>query len=150
MLTGSDTLKKLLDDQKTNLQQWSEYVEDNEYIIKHGFINKRKGLFSRRRMLLLTSKPRLIYIDAVNNVKKGEIPFLSSLTCERRNFKIFFVHTVRIFFNAAYLLTVVTHLLFHSQPNRIYYLEDPEGNALSWCDTIEDVRDKYFKLKEQS
>lgn len=89
-----DSLKKLLDDQKTNLP-WSEFVDENEYIIKHGFINKRKGLFSRRRMLLLTSTPRLIYIDANANVKKGEIPFDSTLTCERRNFKIFFVHTVR-------------------------------------------------------
>ncbi|CAG9798713.1 unnamed protein product [Chironomus riparius] len=123
--SNQDSLKKLLEDQKTNLH-WSEFVEENEYIIKHGFINKRKGLFSRRRMLLLTSTPRLIYIDAHANVKKGEIPFDSSLTCERRNFKIFFVHT----------------------PNRIYYLEDPEGGALHWCDTIEEVRDKYFKLKE--
>lgn len=91
--SNTDSLKKLLDDQKTNLP-WSEFVDKNEYIIKHGFIYKRKGLFSRKRMLLLTSKPRLIYIDATSNIKKGEIPFDSSLICEPKNFKIFFVHTV--------------------------------------------------------
>lgn len=74
-------------------------------------------------MLLLTNKPRLIYIDAAANVKKGEIPFDENLLCEPRNFKIFFVHT----------------------PNRVYFLESPDGNSLSWCEAIENVRDKYFK-----
>lgn len=91
-LIDSDTLRKLLEDQKKI--PWSEFVEENEYIIKYGFVNKKKGLFPRRRMLLLTNTPRLIYIDANANVKKGEIPFSSSLACEPRNFKIFFVHTV--------------------------------------------------------
>lgn len=102
---------------------WVDYVnvEENEFIIKYGFVNKRKGFFARRRMLLLTSAPRLIYIDALANVKKGEIPFSMALKCEAKNFKIFFVHT----------------------PNRIYYLEDPEGEALKWCNAIEHIRDKY-------
>ena len=30
------------------------------------------------------------------------------------------------------------------QPNRIYFLEDPEGNALKWCAQIEDVSRHYF------
>lgn len=29
---------------------------------------------------------------------------------------------------------------FLLQPNRTYYLEDPEGYALQWCKDIEDVR----------
>lgn len=31
------------------------------------------------------------------------------------------------------------------QPNRIYYLEDSDGNALNWCETIEKARQKYIK-----
>jgi 3-phosphoinositide dependent protein kinase-1 len=110
-----------LEEQKNH--PWSDYVNvaENEFIIKYGFVNKRKGFFARRRMLLLTSTPRLIYIDAAANVKKGEIPFTSELKCEPKNFKIFFVHT----------------------PNRTYFLEDPEGEALKWCNTIEEIRDKY-------
>jgi 3-phosphoinositide dependent protein kinase-1 len=100
---------------------WHNYVKENEFIIKYGFVNKRKGFFARKRMLLLTSTPRLIYIDAVANVAKGEIPFDATLRCEPKNFKIFFVHT----------------------PNRSYFLEDFEGDALKWCKAIEDVRDKY-------
>lgn len=84
-------------------------------------MNKRKGFFARKRMLLLTSTPRLIYIDATANLKKGEIPFDSSLKCEAKNFKIFFIHT--------------TH--------RTYNLEDPDGEALKWCKAIEEIRDKY-------
>lgn len=87
-------------------------------ILKQGFVNKRKGLFARKRMLLLTTGPRLIYIDPAQMVKKGEIPWSDEVRVEPKNFKIFFVHT----------------------PNRTYYLEDPDGFALKWCDAIKDVR----------
>lgn len=80
-------------------------------------MNKRKGLFARKRMLLLTTGPRLIYIDPAQMVKKGEIPWSKELRVEPKNFKIFFVHT----------------------PNRTYYLEDPDGFALKWCDAIKEV-----------
>lgn len=92
-------LEKLLEQQKKN--EWNSFVEKEELILKFGFVNKRKGLFARRRMLLLTNTPRLIYIDPNTNIKKGEIPFDRSLACEAKNFKIFYVHT----------------------PNRIYFLE---------------------------
>lgn len=75
--------------------EYAEFVEDNELIIKYGFVNKRKkGICNRRRMLLLTSTPRLIYIDPVTKIKKGEIPFDATLTCERKNFRLFNLHTV--------------------------------------------------------
>uniref|UniRef100_A0A903Z0D2 3-phosphoinositide-dependent protein kinase 1 n=1 Tax=Anopheles minimus TaxID=112268 RepID=A0A903Z0D2_9DIPT len=107
------------------VSQWQSFA-DGEEIVKYGFIYKRKGLFARRRMFLLTKRPRLIYIDAVNMVKKGEIPWTSALSVEAKNFKTFYVHT----------------------PNRIYYLEDPEGFALKWCDTIMDVHRKTFENSE--
>lgn len=59
-------------------------------------MNKRKGLFARKRMLLLTTGPRLIYIDPVAMIKKGEIPWSPELRAEYKNFKIFFVHTVSV------------------------------------------------------
>lgn len=73
--------------------KWNQFV-DGELILKQGFINKRKGLFARKRMLLLTTGPRLFYIDPVQMVKKGEIPWSPELRVEPKNFKIFFVHTV--------------------------------------------------------
>lgn len=101
--------------------KWSQFT-DGEEIIKQGLVNKRKGLFARKRMLLLTTGPRLIYIDPINMVKKGEIPMSRDLKVETKNFKIFFVHT----------------------PNRTYYLEDTDGFALQWSKAIEDVQKKYF------
>lgn len=82
---------KRLEAQKSD--KWHVFAE-GEVILKKGFVNKRKGLFARRRMLLLTTGPHLIYIDPVQMVKKGEIPWSPELRAEAKNFKIFFVHTV--------------------------------------------------------
>lgn len=79
--------------QKDDENKWTRFAE-GEVILKQGFVSKRRGLFARKRMLLLTTGPRLIYIDPVQMVKKGEIPMSRDLRCEAKNFKIFFVHTV--------------------------------------------------------
>lgn len=104
-----------LERQQTD-NKWHVFAE-GELILKQGFVSKRKGLFARKRMLLLTTGPRLIYIDPTQMVKKGEIPWSEELRVEPKNFRIFFVHT----------------------PNRTYYLEDTDGFALKWCDAIKDV-----------
>ncbi|XP_014663195.1 PREDICTED: 3-phosphoinositide-dependent protein kinase 1-like isoform X3 [Priapulus caudatus] len=100
---------------------WHKFVEGN-LILKMGYIDKRKGLFARRRMFLLTEGPHLYYVDPVNQVLKGEIPLSKDIRPEPKNFKIFFVHT----------------------PNRTYYLEDPEGYSLKWCEAIEEMYQLYF------
>uniref|UniRef100_A0A8C9T4U1 3-phosphoinositide-dependent protein kinase 1 n=1 Tax=Scleropages formosus TaxID=113540 RepID=A0A8C9T4U1_SCLFO len=100
-----------------------QFVENN-LILKMGPVDKRKGLFARRRQLLLTEGPHLYYVDPVNKVLKGEIPWSPELRPEAKNFKTFFVHT----------------------PNRTYYLMDPSGNADKWCKKIQEVwRKKYQK-----
>lgn len=106
--------------QKTDI--WHAFTDD-ELIIWRGFVNKRKGALyvPRRRMLLLTTGPHLIYIDPVQMVKKGEIPWSKDLKVEIKNFKTFYIHT----------------------PLRTYYLEDPEGYALKWRQAI-DVTYKNF------
>lgn len=85
--------KKQLEKQAIDDSEWHLFAE-NEVILKKGYINKRKGLFARRRMLLLTTGPKLIYIDPVAKIKKGEIPWSADLRVEPKNFKIFFIHTV--------------------------------------------------------
>ncbi|XP_049873995.1 3-phosphoinositide-dependent protein kinase 1 isoform X1 [Pectinophora gossypiella] len=97
--------------------KWHQFV-DGELILKQGQVDKRKGLFARRRMLLLTTGPRLFYVDPVNMVLKGEIPWSPELRVEAKNFRIFLVHT----------------------PNRTYYLEDPKSFALEWARVIDEVR----------
>uniref|UniRef100_A0A8C7HAV8 3-phosphoinositide-dependent protein kinase 1 n=1 Tax=Oncorhynchus kisutch TaxID=8019 RepID=A0A8C7HAV8_ONCKI len=81
-----------------------------------------QGLFARRRQLLLTEGPHLYYVDPVNKVLKGEIPWSPELRPEAKNFKTFFVHT----------------------PNRTYYLMDPSGNADKWCKKIQEVWRKIY------
>lgn len=110
-------------DHQQRESKWHCLVEKN-LILKQGLVDKRKGLFARRRMLLLTLGPHLYYVDPVDMVLKGEIPWSPELRVEPKNFKIFFVHT----------------------PNRTYYLEDPEGYALDWCKAIEEVRIHTYGL----
>lgn len=73
--------------------KWHSLVEGN-LIIKQGLIDKRKGLFARRRMFLLTQGPHIYYVDPGNMVLKGEIPWSADIKAEAKNFKTFFVHTV--------------------------------------------------------
>ncbi|KPP60352.1 3-phosphoinositide-dependent protein kinase 1-like [Scleropages formosus] len=119
----SDEEKQLLLEKQTVGNPWHQFVENN-LILKMGPVDKRKGLFARRRQLLLTEGPHLYYVDPVNKVLKGEIPWSPELRPEAKNFKTFFVHT----------------------PNRTYYLMDPSGNADKWCKKIQEVwRKKYQK-----
>lgn len=115
----ADRCSKLEIQSETN--EYHRYVQ-GKLILKQGLLDKRKGLFARRRMFLLTEGPRLFYVDPSNMVLKGEIPWSKELRPEAKNFKIFFVHT----------------------PNRTYYLEDPEGNALKWCQKLDDVLCHYY------
>ncbi|KAG8189288.1 hypothetical protein JTE90_019048 [Oedothorax gibbosus] len=111
-----EEMSQRMEEQAKN-NSWHRFVSGN-LILKQGLVDKRKGLFARRRMLLLTTGPHLYYVDPQNLVLKGEIPWSQELRAEPKNFKIFFVHT----------------------PNRTYYLEDPEGYSLKWCTAIEEVR----------
>ncbi|XP_078521069.1 3-phosphoinositide-dependent protein kinase 1 isoform X2 [Lissotriton helveticus] len=120
-LLFSEEEKVLLLEKQAGGNQWHQFVENN-LILKMGPVDKRKGLFARRRQLLLTEGPHLYYVDPVNKVLKGEIPWSQELRPEAKNFKTFFVHT----------------------PNRTYYLMDPSGNAHKWCKKIQEVwRHRY-------
>uniref|UniRef100_A0A8C5QWK7 3-phosphoinositide-dependent protein kinase 1 n=1 Tax=Leptobrachium leishanense TaxID=445787 RepID=A0A8C5QWK7_9ANUR len=120
-LQFSEEEKRLLLEKQAGGNQWHQFVENN-LILKMGPVDKRKGLFARRRQLLLTEGPHLYYVDPVNKVLKGEIPWSQELRPEAKNFKTFFVHT----------------------PNRTYYLMDPSGNAHKWCKKIQEVwRHRY-------
>uniref|UniRef100_A0AC11CR72 3-phosphoinositide dependent protein kinase 1 n=1 Tax=Ovis aries TaxID=9940 RepID=A0AC11CR72_SHEEP len=120
-LQFSEDEKRLLLEKQASGNPWHQFVENN-LILKMGPVDKRKGLFARRRQLLLTEGPHLYYVDPVNKVLKGEIPWSQELRPEAKNFKTFFVHT----------------------PNRTYYLMDPSGNAHKWCRKIQEVwRHRY-------
>ncbi|CAD6199413.1 unnamed protein product [Caenorhabditis auriculariae] len=96
---------------------------DNHLILRSGFVYKKRGLFSRRRMFLLTEGPHLFYVDPDEKILKGEIPWSPCMRTEARNFRAFLIHT----------------------PNRVYYMFDPDRRALEWCQAIEDTA-KLFEV----
>lgn len=124
--------------QEVHKQKLAQQVTTNEYhqfvqgnlILKQGKVLKRKGLFARKRMLLLTEGPHLYYVDYTvkEKVLKGQIPWSKDLKPEAKNFKIFFVHT----------------------PNRTYYLESRASDALDWEKKIYEVWQRYYGNKEKS
>ncbi|PIC15086.1 hypothetical protein B9Z55_022196 [Caenorhabditis nigoni] len=108
-----------------NQNEWRVYTPQN-LILKYGYLNKKRGLFARRRMFLLTEGPHLLYIDEGIKTIKGEIPWTPCMQVEYKNPGTFFIHT----------------------PNRVYYLFDPEKTAAEWCKAIEAVRKQYATVIE--
>lgn len=89
------TQKEQLENQRQT-NKYHKFVDD-KLIIKSGLIDKKKGLFARRRMFLLTEGPRLWYVDPISMDLKGQIPFSAEMRTEAKNFRTFFVHTVSFF-----------------------------------------------------
>ena len=121
----SDLERSRLLEKQSKTNEFHQFVEGN-LILKQGILNKKKGLWSRRRMFLLTEGPRLFYVDPKEKVLKGEIPWSHDMRTEMKNFQIFFVHT----------------------PNRVYYLIDPTSYAAKWCEAIDCVKQFYFHKKD--
>lgn len=76
--------------------QWKKYLDDDETIICAGQIVKSskwsKTLFAKKRILILTNQPRLIYIDESKGIVKGEVPWSDALGVEVMDNKKFFIH----------------------------------------------------------
>lgn len=94
----SDEEMRLRLERQAKESKWHRFVDGN-LILKEGFINKRKGLFARKRMFLLTTGPHLYYVDEDKMLRKGEIPWSTQMKSDLKNFKNFFVHTVSNLFD---------------------------------------------------
>lgn len=55
--------------------KWHAFLNAGENQIFTGLTLKRKGLFSKRRQLILTDSPRLLYVDPDTMAFKGEVPW---------------------------------------------------------------------------
>eukprot|EP00035_Acanthoeca_spectabilis_P015438 m.307333 g.307333 ORF g.307333 m.307333 type:complete len:561 (-) comp16361_c0_seq8:1441-3123(-) len=115
-----DEKEKLLAKQKDE-SPWHGFCNPNELIIKEGLVDKRRGMLSKRRQLVLTDAPRLFYIDPQSLAVLGEIPWSKDLMPQYKSTKLFFVHT----------------------PDRTYYLEDVNKQAITWVDVIQQVQREY-------
>ncbi|CAO3692100.1 unnamed protein product [Rhizopus stolonifer] len=98
---------------------WIPHLYPNESIIKSGRVIRRRGLFSRKRNLILTNRPRLLYLDQAKEKDKldgnlrCEIPWTSQLLPELKGKSLFCIHT----------------------PEKSYTFEDRK-HAQEWVNTI--------------
>jgi len=105
--------------QEEESERWKKFLEPDEIILESGLVWKRKGRSVKKRLLMLTNKPRIIYIDTKKMVRKGEIPWSTNLRPEAKNNVAWFIHT----------------------PKRTYILEDIPGNAQRWIEAIMKILD---------
>lgn len=70
-----DSIDKLLKQRQISIdleEKYSRHIQTDEFVVLHEYLWKRKGFSYKKRKLILTSKPRLIYFDG-NGVYKGFI-----------------------------------------------------------------------------
>eukprot|EP00299_Pterocystis_sp_00344_P011433 c5338_g1_i1.p1 GENE.c5338_g1_i1~~c5338_g1_i1.p1 ORF type:complete len:439 (+),score=131.27 c5338_g1_i1:235-1551(+) len=102
--------------EKQSQLPWRTFLLPNEAMILSGILHKRVGLFARPRLFILTTFPRLLYINTERKEKRGEIPW-SFTRLEMIDSTTLYIHT----------------------PSRIYYLESV-NNPQRWIDAINFLR----------
>lgn len=106
--------------------KWHSFADEGERIVFTSLVWKKRGLFTKKRQLILTDRPRLMYVDPEAMKVMGEVPW--SLTEP--------VQPI-----------VISESKFdvHSHTNgRTYHFTAVEGVGSSiWCDLIEAALFEY-------
>jgi len=97
--------------------KWKQFLLPTEGIVMTGMAHKRVGLFARPRQFILTTYPRLMYINMEKLEKRGEITWDQITRVEVRDPTTLHIHT-------------------HA---RTYYLEAVTDSE-QWCKAIEFMR----------
>ena len=98
---------------------WMHHLVREEKQIFTGLVWKRKGLFSKKRRLVLTDAPRLFYVDPDSMEMKGEIPWTKS-------------HPV-----SCRVITRAAFDVVSSSTGRSYHLTDAgDAGSVMWVDLI--------------
>lgn len=73
-------VQRQMDSQRMNAEQdkFKIFLDEGEQQVLCAAVYKRKGLFSKKRQLILTDRPRLIYADAEKMELKGAVPWTPS------------------------------------------------------------------------
>lgn len=115
--------------------EWMKFLDMGEQPLFRGITQKRKGLFSKKRLLVLTDKPRLLYVDPSTSEVKGEIPWtvdkpVSAVKVTDMKFDIFCAHTGRTY----------------------HFTADEEQGSKVWTDFIDAMVEKQaeeYKAKQK-
>lgn len=104
--------------------KWYAFLTAGENQIFTGLTLKRKGLFSKKRQLILTDTPRLVYIDPDTMEQKGEIPWTheNPVRCSIIDESKFDVYA--------------------PETRRTYHLCDKEAGSQMWVDLINAMIEK--------
>ncbi|CAF4412536.1 unnamed protein product [Rotaria sp. Silwood2] len=103
---------------------YHKFVQNN-LIIKQGILDKKKGLFAKRRMFLITEGPAIFYVDPDAMELKGTISWTADLRIEQKDMKTFLIHV----------------------PGRTYYLTDPDQDATTWCKSLTSIHYRYYNTE---
>ncbi|KYQ90285.1 putative protein serine/threonine kinase [Tieghemostelium lacteum] len=97
------------------VEKLNKFLNAGETILEQGLVWKRKGFSIKKRHLILTSTPRLIYVDPKKMEFRGEIPWSNQIKPEvKGNSGNFVIQT----------------------PKRKYNMEDLDHNPQKWVDSI--------------
>ncbi|CAN0910590.1 3-phosphoinositide-dependent protein kinase 2 [Linum grandiflorum] len=131
--------------------RWQQFLDPGESVIMISMVKKLQKLSSKKVQLILTNKPKLIYVDPSKLVVKGNIIWsdnsddLSVQVTSPSNFKIcsvipaFLVHSATACLAFEY---IVNHISFLLQPKKVLSFEDTKQRALQWKKAIETLQNR--------
>lgn len=103
------------EDIEANTSEWKEFLGDTEKVLRAALVHKKRRVFNvKRRQLLLTDAPRIIYIDPATRKEMGRITFDIVVKAIAKDPAHFIIQTKK----------------------RDYSFEDKAKNAQAWVDAI--------------
>ena len=108
----------------SEVEHWSSFLFDGEEQLFSGITIKRKGLFSKKRLLILTNHPRLFYVDPDSSEMKGEIPWTAQFPVQ------------------CSILDEHKFDILSTMSRRVYHLCDREVGSKAWVDLINAMVEK--------
>ena len=85
-------IKKKQEDVKTRMK-WQPFLLDNEEIVFTSLVTKGRGIFKKKRQLILTDFPRFVYVDVGSMAISDEIQWSPALKADLKSTSQFVLHT---------------------------------------------------------
>jgi len=111
--------KQLKEQQMIELSVWNRFLlPTDEIILACVLTEKRTGLISKKRQLIITDTPRIFYVDPIKLIQKGEIGVDMTLSAQFKSNKHFII----------------------SSKGRTRHFYDNQCQSKQWVDMINDLK----------